>query len=288
MDESLISYYNYKCYQNLKERLGLFDAVIECNELALREFILNSKIAESPKEYIKSLSSKHSIKVDSVDTQLLHSRIRHFYIMSVSQQADQFFDEFREEHKKINNSEWGDRNKGETNLDYILRTLFLTLENGKAKIGIELYTCYEYYRKIRNRFAHSDNDDDKVDEEFKKVQVFKEWYQELYKVSNSPKLYDFIDFDDFKLFSNIIKAIAFKLCVHLKPTLENIAVEIIRQSNIKPLNKSVPKVDFKSFQRIRNKPNRYINAFTNFINTHFGRFKKSDILALDKLINNAV
>lgn len=282
-----IEYYNYKAYQNLKERLGLFDAVIECNDLALREFIANKDAAEDPAIYIKNLSLKHSVKVDSVNNKMLTSRIRHFYIMSVSQQVDQFFDEFRIEHKLVNESKWENKQVGEIDLDYILRTLCGTTVDGVKLIGEELYEGYQYYRKVRNRFAHSDKDDRNIDNQYIVVEKFKPWYLENYSIKDSPKIYNEISFDDFRLFSVIVKEIAFKFCMSLRPSVEQLSKEIIRQSKIEQNEKEINKVNFKSFRGLKNKPQRYLNALTNFLNTNFGRFKKSDILAISKILDES-
>ncbi|MDM8568610.1 hypothetical protein QUF50_03675 [Thiotrichales bacterium HSG1] len=77
-----ITKFSYTSYQKLKKMLGEFDAVVECNEIAIREFIEKTQI-EGTQKYIKQLSAKHKIRVDEVNFIKFSSRIRHYYIVSV-------------------------------------------------------------------------------------------------------------------------------------------------------------------------------------------------------------
>ena len=152
--------FSFQSFRNLKKGLGEFDAVVECNELAIREFISNLSKAINKETFIHSLSEKYNVKVDTVSIKLFESRIRQFYIMSVMQKAEQFFDEFKKEYKDYK-SEWINKKDGETDLDNLLINTFGSLKNGIKEIKDEVYYGYEYYRFIRNRFAHSEEKDDK-------------------------------------------------------------------------------------------------------------------------------
>ncbi len=94
--------FSFKAFRKLKKGLGKFDAVVECNEMAIREFLKNLKGSQDQKQFIKDLSQKHGVKVDTVNVQLFSSRIRLFYILSVMQLAEQFIDELRKEYKSYN------------------------------------------------------------------------------------------------------------------------------------------------------------------------------------------
>ena len=84
-----ISKYSYAAYRTLKKTLGEYDAVVECNELAVLEFI-ESISGDEAQHRIQFLSQKHSIPVHSVDVETFSTRIRQFYIASVMQQFEQF------------------------------------------------------------------------------------------------------------------------------------------------------------------------------------------------------
>lgn len=52
-----ITKFSYPSYRKLKMTLGEFDAVVECNEIAIREFIEHAK-KEDLQKYIQQLSKK--------------------------------------------------------------------------------------------------------------------------------------------------------------------------------------------------------------------------------------
>lgn len=74
---------SFKAFRNLKKGLGEFDTVIECNEMAIREFLKNLKTSQNQKQFIQDLSQKHEVRVDTVSVDLFSLRIRIFYILSV-------------------------------------------------------------------------------------------------------------------------------------------------------------------------------------------------------------
>jgi predicted transport protein len=143
--------FSFKAFRNLKKGLGEFDAVVECNEIAIREFLTNLKASQDQKQFIKDLANKHNVRVDSVNIDLFSSRIRLFYIMSVMQQAEQFIDEFRKEYKTYNPT-WTNKADGETDFDNLLQNIFTSKVEGITEIGNEVYYGFEYYRFVRNRF----------------------------------------------------------------------------------------------------------------------------------------
>ena len=279
-----LSMYKFHSYVKLKERLGLFDAIVECNELAIRELLFNIENSTSKNEYIKELSLRHKIKVDTFNTQALTSRIRQFYILSAYQQADQFLDEFRQEHKSTCLSQWGDKNTGEADLDYVLRTLAENVTKGKKLIGEENYAAYQYYRKIRNRFAHSENDDESVDKDLPKVVEFSEFYKTRYSLSNVPNIYKNISFDDFLLATSVIKNIAQTFCYIFKPSNDLIAKKIkIQIAEEKASGKKT--LEFKEINKVKNKPDRYLNAVNQYLRTHFGIFSHFDTQEIIEFLN---
>jgi small ligand-binding sensory domain FIST len=61
-----ITKFSYYAYRKLKKTLGEFDAVIECNEIAIKEFVEKAP-KEKLQQYVQQLSQKHKVKVDEVD-----------------------------------------------------------------------------------------------------------------------------------------------------------------------------------------------------------------------------
>ena len=126
--------FSFKAFRSLKKGLGEFDAVVECNELAIREFLQNLKASQDKNQFIQSLSQKHQIRVDTVSIDLFSSRIRLFYILSIMQQAEQFIDEFKKEYKTYY-KDWTDKVDGETDFDNLLRNVYTSKEIGINGIG---------------------------------------------------------------------------------------------------------------------------------------------------------
>lgn len=269
-----ITKFSFKSFRNLKKGLGEFDAIVECNELAIREFLKNLNKSVDKDSFIQELSEVHSVKVDTVIAKLFAPRIRKFYIMSVMQKAEQFFDEFKTEYKKYDNS-WINKIDGETNIDNLLKNVFKTKSNGIKEIGEEIYNGFEYYRFVRNRFAHSEEKNDKkLNLYCKKATEHKEFYEINFHCQDAPKDYKNIDFQDFLLITNIIKNIGYTLCQKGKPDNETLA-KIILKTEIK-ISEDKSTNAIKSLQKLKNNETRFTNAIGNLLNTNFGRINEED------------
>lgn len=265
--------FSFKAFRNLKKGLGEFDAVVECNEMAIREFLNNLKASQDQKQFIKDLSNKHEVRVDTVNIDLFSSRIRLFYIMSVMQQAEQFIDEFRKEYKTYNPT-WINKVDGETDFDNLLRNIFFTKGQGITEIGKEVYHGFEYYRLVRNRFVHSEEKDSKkLNNLWKKVTEFTDYYNSKFHSVSCPNSYEKIEFNDFLLFTNIIKNIGYTLCEKCKPNNLQIA-ERIAELEIKTDNKTIKPI--RGINKLKNDPKRYSNAMSNLLNSNFGKINSSD------------
>lgn len=279
-----ITKFSFKSFRKLKEGLGEFDAVVECNELAIREFLKNLNKSIDKDTFIQELSEVHSVKVDTVLAKLFGPRIRQFYIMSVMQKAEQFFDEFKVEYQKYDNP-WSNKIDGETDLDNLLKNVFQTKNNGVKEIGEEVYNGFEYYRLVRNRFAHSEEKNDKkLNSYCKKAIEHKEFYNINFHCQNVPNEYKEIDFEDFLLITNIIKNIGYTLCEKCKPGNKKLA-ELILKKEIKiSETKSINAI--KSLQKLKNNKPRFDNALGNLLNTNFGRINEKDRNEIANHINS--
>lgn len=258
-----ISKFSYFAYRKLKKTLGEFDAVVECNEIAIREFLEKAK-KEDSYEYIKQLSSKHKLKVDEVDFFKFSSRIRQYYISSVFQQSEQFLKDYKEEWTNYFDKEnWIEPNKGETKLQNTLRNLNLTLPN-------DLIDFYEYYRLLRNFMAHSDRDIDELRSRHLKIESNKNDFIRGFHLNSIPNKLDDIDFSDFLILTNIIKHIAYLISTSSKPKNKRIAEILLNKS------KENEGKAFKGIKKLKNDIVRYEKAINNYIATTFGRLSKID------------
>lgn len=265
--------FSFKAFRNLKKGLGEFDAVVECNELAIREFLKNLKASQNKNQFIQDLSEKHDIRVDTVNIDLFSSRIRLFYILSVMQQAEQFIDEFRKEYVPYN-STWTKKEDGQTDFDNLLHNIYSSKGRGIDGIGKEVYHGFEYYRLVRNRFAHSEEKDlQKLKNKCIKISEYKDFYNTAFHSINSPNHYDKIDFNDFLLFTNIIKNIGYSLCDKCKPDNSKLAKRLLTLE-IKVANKTIEPL--KNIFKLKNNPDRFSNAMGNLLNSNFGRINEED------------
>lgn len=274
--------FSFKAFRNLKKGLGEFDAVVECNEIAIREFIDNHKASHNPEQFIQELSEKHGVRVDTININLFASRIRLFYILSVAQQGEQFFEEFIKEYKTYYLSlKWQDKIDGETDFDYLLKHIFTSKKQGINEIGKAIYEGLNYYRLVRNKFTHSErNDIKKLNNLSRKLNQYKDFYSTKFHSHNSPNNYEDIDFNDFLLFTNILKHIGYTLCKKCKPNNIELAKRIANLE-IKTNGKIVKPIN--NIKKLENNHKRFLNAIGNLLNSTFGKINNTD---RDEIIKN--
>jgi len=273
--------FSFKAFRNLKKGLGEFDAVVECNELAIREFLKNLNAATEKDKFIKDLSEKHFIKVDIVNVDYFSARIRQFYILSVLQQAEQFFDEFKKEYKTYY-EDWIEKESGETDFDSVLKNTFNTTTQGIKEIGEEVYFAYEYYRLVRNRFAHSEEKDvKKLDSLWSKIVGFGEFYSQSFHCSGAPNKYVKIDFNDFLLITNVVKHIGYTICEKCKPDNDLLASKICNLEVIVGDQKIYP---VKNIMRLKDNGERFLNALENLLNSTFGKINREDTIIISEKV----
>lgn len=258
-----ITKFSYFAYRKLKKTLGEFDAVVECNEIAIKEFIEKTNKQDSRK-YIQQLSTKHKIKVNEVDFFKFSSRIRQYYVASVFQQSEQFFKDFKDEWREyFPEYEWVKPTQGQTKLQSTLSSISLMLPT-------DLIDIYEYYRIVRNYMAHNDRDKNELKIRHQKVHSNENDFLSELHLSNLPNEFDDIDFSDFLILTNIVKHIAFLISTTAKPENERIAQILLNKA------KEENGKTFKGLKKLKNNRNRYENAIKNFMSTKFGRFNTQD------------
>jgi hypothetical protein len=258
-----ITKFSYSSYRNLKKNLGEFDAVVECNEIAIREFIEKAGQVDSHK-YIQQLSSKHMIKVDEVDFIKFSSRIRQYYVASVFQQFEQFLSDFKDEWKGyFIEDEWTSPVTGETKLNNCLRNI-------KISIATEYIECFEYYRLVRNFMAHTNRDIKELNIRYKKLEKNKNDITEKLKLGIFPNTLEKIDFYDFRILTNLVKHIAFVICSNSKPCNQKIGEVLFKLSRDNEGNV------YRSLKKLKNNEKRYEKALNSFLVTTFGRFSEAD------------
>lgn len=259
-----ITKFSFFAYRKLKKTLGEFDAVVECNEIAIREFIQQAQKEDSYK-YIQQLSSKHKIKVDEVDFLKFSSRIRQYYVASVSQQSEQFLKDFRTEWQLYYPEKiWIEPGKGETKFLNTLKNISLSLPS-------DLVDIYEYYRLVRNYMSHTDRDLEELKSTYDRIQNNQNLFLIDLHLSILPNPINDVNFSDFLILTNIIKHIAYLMSISSKPDNDRIAEILFDKS------KDDDKKAFKGLKKLKNDKLRFENALKSYITTNFGRFSSDDL-----------
>jgi hypothetical protein len=127
---------------------------------------------------------------------------------------------------------------------------------------------------VRNRFAHSEEKDlKKLENQCSKIGEYSRFYNSTFHSVDSPNNYDKIDFNDFLLFTNIVKHIGYTLCEKCKPANSQLADKIFKLE-VKVENKIIKPI--KNIFKLKNDPDRFSNAIGNLLNSNFGKINKTD------------
>jgi hypothetical protein len=253
--------FTFRCYRNLKYNLGKLDAIVECNELAVREFVARARDFKDPSAYISDLSTQHEIRVNHVDFEHFRIRAAQLYILSVYQQAEDFLQGFRDEYP--GSKDWTcDK---DPLLECILKKVGGGFSINSASIGKFRLELFRYYRFIRNRFMHTKITDKRLDNQLSIVTAMSDEIQSNYKVWTAPNTFECLSFDDFLLFSRVAKDIGYRLCQLSRPTDEELAKMIEELSE-----KGEPNVDLKGMRKRLNSPTRLRNSLSGLVGSLYG------------------
>lgn len=230
--------FRLNCISELYKNLGRYDAIVEFTEISIRDFIEQARISGDFDKYLQQKSIQHGIRVNSIDKTIYRARISQSYILSVNQTAELFLHQFRDEHIELYNAPWKIDDSTESLLTKTIRKI-TKINKANLHFGNHRLSVYNYYRLVRNKYSHSRISDSKLDLEYQSVKKFIDEIQHDYPGLNAPNSFDKISFDDFILFSRIVKDIADKLNDLVKPTNEQIKDYYLRKDLFKKLNENV-------------------------------------------------
>lgn len=257
--------FRLKCVSELISNLGKYDAIVEFTEIAIRDFIDYAYKSDDFDSYLKSKSEAHKIKVDTVDRLIYRSRISQSYILSVYQTFELFLRQFKDEHNDLFNGDWKFDDSTDSLLIKLIRKI-TTINNAKIVIGDFRLELFDYYRKVRNKYSHDYIDDSKMDKAFAQVIKFKTDISNGYPKLSAPNEFEKINFDDFVLFTRLVKDIAYELNNIIQPISDNLLVDYYRRKDMfKSLGQNIP---------------RKINAIKGHLRENFGIVDDSE-----KIIN---
>ena len=237
-------------YRNFKHTLGKLNAIVEGAELATRKLKREAESSPDQAAFIKQLSIDHCVRVDTLDFILLHQLTAQFFIVSVHQQFEIFLKSLETE---LSSFEWMDI-EGESLLKEVLSSLPRGYNQVVGSIGRWEIEIADYYRLVRNEFVHTDGSGIiKKDAERLRSKLQQEGGK--YSRLDAPNVYSSIGFDDFVLFSRVVKEIALGICILARPHDSEIVAMLMDLNERKLAN-----VDFVSLRRKRRNPDRLKRA----------------------------
>lgn len=186
---------------------------------------------------MQRVSSEFKVRVDTLDVPLLKRQIAQFHIASVHQEFEAFLKDVARELR----SELVQRSAGESLLKSTLVSLIGGYDKAVNAVGRFEVDVAEYYRLVRNGFAHAGAEGaakKNVDALRKLVEKQGDSFSRL----NAPNIYSAIEFDDFILFTRVVKQLANNLCQAARPTDQEILQMVIRLNETSHHNVSFRKL----------------------------------------------
>lgn len=243
-------------YKELKQELGMSDAINEFIEVLLRQFENSSYDDNS----FQNIATEFGIKVNNVTPQEALCKIREYYIIST-------FKIFEEQLNKLHCflKKYGKYKSEIEPSDSMLKHLYKNLigMSKTSEISYLYYLVCDYYRLVRNYCAHADNLD-KIRNLYETLDERKEEIMYSFGQLQAPNEYGSINFDDFILYSRAAKKL----------------MEIYINNIVYDIDKLVENFDMKRFRKYRNNPERLQKAIENEL--------KSQLTINPEIVKNVV
>lgn len=207
--------FKYKAYNNLLLELGRNDYVIEISEIAVKDFLKQINSSYKPEEYIKEKCREYGIMLSYDKSNSYYNQITLGHIASVYHIAETFLYEMQEEYNSFTNESWRFQ-PNKTKLEQTI-TFFKAKNrfNNTDSIATYLLDTFEYYHQVRVYFSHKKTVSVReVSNKWNKAKNHFETDTSLltkYRIKNKPKDLQFLDFEDYFLFTQITKELCLKI-----------------------------------------------------------------------------
>lgn len=199
--------FKYKAYNELLTELGQIDYVIELNELANRELKSQFEASANKEKLLEDLCKEHRIIVNYNSLKGIQEKMTLSYIAFVYHTLENFFYSFKDEYNKIEDDKILFES-GKTKLNKLLEH-FKHRFNSVDKIDEYLVDTFNYYHQLRVKFSHPKTTSEaEIKNKFSKAFRHRAKLRAEFKIIDSPKELNNIDFEDFFLFTKIAKEIA--------------------------------------------------------------------------------
>ncbi|GAA5121695.1 hypothetical protein JIN84_01070 [Luteolibacter yonseiensis] len=231
----------------MTSNLGKIDAI--CGYATLAVDLLSEELQQNndPREWLSGTAKLHGMILHDVDESLLSHRLAQMFVVTVHAQLEDFLNAYLTEHSA--SSEWPKKKDGESLFHRVLSNLQLIFRKDCEK---DRETC-EYYRLIRNRFSHIEENDQRLKNQRSKLRAL----MNIDSEHLPPKEYDQLDYGDFDLFTRAVKSIAARICSESRPP----------DATLVEIAKSGP---FRELKRYQKNPTRYRNALRQKLLMEFG------------------
>ena len=252
--------FRFNSYRNLKSQLGKLNAAVELMELAIRFFKRQACDQPDPKAFIKQMAVAQDVRVDDSDFGLATQHAHHFFIVSVHQQFEVFLLNFKKEHPR---SSW--LNDEENSLLKNILSSFdgVTFNEMLEAIGRLEMDLADYYRNVRNNVVHSGAKLSAQAAERLRAKTQSE--SSPYKALCAPNNLEEICFDDFVLYTRVVKHIALALCTVARPSDLEIADMSLSGSTPGHLN-----LDLSKLRAKKRRPESLRNALGTLLRIQYG------------------
>lgn len=262
-------------FHDFKRTLGKMNAVVECAELAIRKFIHEAETARDRGAFVEWASSEFEVKVDTLDIPLLKQLSAQFHIASVHQEFETFLRNAALELRGVPIPKPQDKSL----LESTLVSLLGNYEKAKDSVGRFEIELAEYYRLVRNGFAHSAAEG-KTRKDVDALRKLVEQHDGTMSKLNAPNAFSAIEFDDFILFTRVVKQLGHNLCRAVRPLDEEIVSMITRLNQTGHRN-----VNFKKLKGQSQAPDRLHRALVGLLRTLYSLEESESTPIVELLMN---
>lgn len=268
--------FRFVAYRDLKRTLGQINAVVETAELAMRSFASQARLAPSTDVFVRQMSKAHGVRVDVLDLQASTRQMNHFYIVSVHQYFESFLKAFKKQHPQNTWLDSDDNSLLKNVLSSFAPRNYNEMVDAVGRLELDVA---DYYRHVRNAVAHGD-DKNSVQSTLRlrsRVQDPTTVYTRLL----APNPFAQTDFDDFILFTRVVKHIALALCSVARPTDPQIADMILRGDPAGPLG-----IDLEALRKRKRNPEAFQSALGTLLRIRYGLIRLEAQPIIDLLIGS--
>lgn len=264
--------FNLPSMRRLWKTMGGYDALVEYNECAVRQFIkkweLHKKTNPNYAQFIKEQASEVDIHLGYIDIDTYRQDIYRWYLIHPYGCIDVFVKDFKDDLKIFG---------FKINLEFVNKSSLEKLISGMKEAGISItieqwkLDLEAYYRRCRNLLAHKL--DKKEEEKIKNIyaalnkEVIHDYYSTLTSALKEPCI---LTFDDYTLCT-----------ANLKNITDTLTTDVY--SSIKWEDLDISKYGFtKKFRHFSQDPTRLQTAIRNFFRSKYGISLPDNIIEIYK------